>query len=364
MGSFNVSGTVSNISISKGEKVVFIPLLPTNYKFEKKQDIVISPKSMVVSDDGSGAFYSPRFLPIVGFYDDYGRIKNIEKDKNIEYIENYYGLSIENFISIVTDVQENDSVFEKMNSKRKDEIRALSGMFEVYDVYKGMSAYYSENETAIKKMTLTSYVIEKLGFIKQKERINDDQYFLNYVHPLAAGLEIHSDGTRSNVFLTNEDRTVNVFSPKNIEDILLERNITLPEFEFFKNKSLYSVLFDQKEDAEEKLIEKKKELNFLEKDPENMEIDVSKTIDRFKRLIEIRIEMEMEMEIGKSFSLNKFYKMDYALNKDFKESFVELLDFDRIMYSLNKFYFPAMNGKQEGDMKATKKLAELIIKYS
>ena len=98
MGSFSVSCSASNISISEGTAVAFILLEPSkNYKIKNKQ--IPTLHRFTYSDD----LYEPTSLPIFGRYNDYGSIDDIVMDGNVKSLEKYYGMSIYDIISIITD---------------------------------------------------------------------------------------------------------------------------------------------------------------------------------------------------------------------------------------------------------------------
>ena len=96
MGSFNVACAISNLSMGYGTKCVFIPLIRHQYNGLKKS------VSQLISNEGPCHFFYPFCLPIVGYYDDYGGIKDIEKSKTTEAIEKYFGITIDEFMRIAT----------------------------------------------------------------------------------------------------------------------------------------------------------------------------------------------------------------------------------------------------------------------
>jgi len=96
MGYFNVLCSVSKLPIIYNTPIIFIPLeLGLRLRFESKL--------------GQGQYamhhicdyYKPLTLPIKGLYDNYGGIKNIEKNDNIDIIEKYFNTKIENIVHII-----------------------------------------------------------------------------------------------------------------------------------------------------------------------------------------------------------------------------------------------------------------------
>lgn len=95
MGCFNVVCSVSNLSLNYGTKVAFLPLLPNAYGKVHQ----IKPSSSLIYPN---CYFNPFSLPIFGEYNDYGSLENIEEDDNTKAIEAFFGISIEQFIGIVT----------------------------------------------------------------------------------------------------------------------------------------------------------------------------------------------------------------------------------------------------------------------
>ena len=77
MGCFSVCCSMSKMTINAGDKVLLIPLIPVGpaggYMYLSTMDL-----------------FMPFCLPIVGTYDDYGSIENIEKNINTEILEKYF----------------------------------------------------------------------------------------------------------------------------------------------------------------------------------------------------------------------------------------------------------------------------------
>lgn len=112
MGSFNVACSISRISIRCGMKVAFLPLLPNVYDFsgsymdepEVRQMAKLRVKHHVGSNTQliyANCFFNPFCLPIIGEYNDYGSIENIETDANTKAIERYFDMTIEEFINCI-----------------------------------------------------------------------------------------------------------------------------------------------------------------------------------------------------------------------------------------------------------------------
>lgn len=368
MGSFNVAGSMSNISIGPGRKVVFIPLLPTRYMYNGEGDISIHPQTMIVSNDGAAAYFSPRFLPIVGEYNDYGTLENIERDNNVEYIEQYFKMSIDDFMSIVTCSMDLDfRERNKLGEKKAKELQSLSGMFEVYDVYKKMVQYTIEDDDAFESCQLTPHVLNMLGFKEQKEKTDDKRFSRKFIRPDIKEIEVHSDGSFARGFSVEKNDYFAAYNPRFFQEELSDMGIEIQELNDLKGVSHYSILFD------EKLKEMKNEPNEIDEIMETVEKEllkdkqtpaekVKEKLDKIRGLFEDQFALKNNAFLNRS-AILPFYKMDYALDKRFKNQYIELLEFAKIMFCTNNFFFPAMNGEQDGNPKATRKLANVVIEF-
>jgi hypothetical protein len=113
MGSFNVACSVSNISIDVGDPIIFIPLLPHNV-YDKDKIHRVGTQNLLIY---SNCYFNPFCLPIKGIYGDYGYVEDVVKDANTDAIENFFGISIEEFLDFV--IGGNESPFlinDKLNS--------------------------------------------------------------------------------------------------------------------------------------------------------------------------------------------------------------------------------------------------------
>lgn len=95
MGCFNVVCSVLNLSIGHGTKVAFFPLVPNAYGDVHK---VESASSLIYPN----CYFNPFSLPIFGEYNDYGSLENIIEDENTKAIEQFFDITIQEFVDSVT----------------------------------------------------------------------------------------------------------------------------------------------------------------------------------------------------------------------------------------------------------------------
>ena len=114
MGCFNKIGFVSSLPILYGDECVLIFMEETHgYKSDKIGGVTY-PYDL----------FKPIFLPIFGNYDDYGRIEYVKDTESVKFIEDFFGMTIDDIINDVDDnavgrgskktAPKNDETFQKM----------------------------------------------------------------------------------------------------------------------------------------------------------------------------------------------------------------------------------------------------------
>ena len=97
MGSFNVACSISNVSLGAGTNVVFYPLLPK--RFGRGKPTLESNKYLLYQN----CYYQPFSLPIKGVYNEYASVQSTEEDDNTKAIEQFFGISIQDFVDNIGD---------------------------------------------------------------------------------------------------------------------------------------------------------------------------------------------------------------------------------------------------------------------
>ncbi len=143
MGSFNVAGSVSNLSISAGTKCVFIPLLTNRYEDDIK-NVIVGGESHIISNEGPECFFAPFSLPIFGTYNDYGSLEDIERNDNTDRIENFFGCQIDAVMEQATRNWCNENSHFCLDSEKNEILSSLSGMFEHADIYQTLVNFNRE----------------------------------------------------------------------------------------------------------------------------------------------------------------------------------------------------------------------------
>ena len=107
MGSFYLTCSISHMTLNHQKTSVQL-LVP---KYNTKQYSSLNFKehmNIICSNDGAQAFFSPFGFPIRGRYDDYGHLHEICRDKNVEQLEEFFGIPIEDIINNIGRVREDD----------------------------------------------------------------------------------------------------------------------------------------------------------------------------------------------------------------------------------------------------------------
>lgn len=115
MGSFNVTCSISHISIGSGDPIVYIPLEESKFPTAK-----IGDNNLYLLY--CHAFYSPACFPLKGEYDDYGGVEHIEKDEALQFAEDWYKLPI-------------DTIWETRDNIQGHPKNITAGMFIHREVY-------------------------------------------------------------------------------------------------------------------------------------------------------------------------------------------------------------------------------------
>jgi len=362
MGCFNVAGTLSRLSIGCGDEAIFIPLANYNY-WEKKRNIEIEPASMIVSNEGSCAYYTPRFLPIVGKYNDYGSLENIKRDANIEYIENYFGITIEQFMEQVTRNWCHDKPkFECRTDELEEELLGLSGMFEHYDVYRDSIAYGKKTNNGLCGIWIIPEGLERLGFIRTTGETGDARYNLFYKHPEIDKYVVYSSGYDSYLVNVKTGKKEDyIFSAGDFVHFLAKKRIKIKEWEALKKKSMY------RDPVETAILKKQawlQEKNKYEAErPAKLADDASEDeVYEYYKKIQSCFQTEASFIKENFMFMMHLMKLGYALGESYKESLIDLLHFNSFVHSANGMYFPASSGEQHGNSEVSQALYESALR--
>lgn len=182
MGSWSVSCGISNIAITSGNPCVIIPLKKSKGLSYQK--------------------YQPATLPIFGKYNDYGGMENIEVNNNTKFIEEYFGVTIDEFVEFLVDGKHTYDRDEAKDIKKRindvdniDEMRFMWVDRQVYDFmtifqdtwYKGHGSFGTPDF-----MKLFGFTLDK--DTKPKDKDNYDPKRFKHVYR-KGDVMMYSDGS-------------------------------------------------------------------------------------------------------------------------------------------------------------------------
>lgn len=136
MGSFNVAGFISNSSISPGDDIIFMALLP-------RQDITEQYIGRSFAGDITKAF-QPLTLPIFCKYDDYGGITDIVHTPSVEWLQRFFECDIDDLVASLTGnvrSDENEALHDKIVNIYEDATKHYPNTFVGHPAPAGTPLY-------------------------------------------------------------------------------------------------------------------------------------------------------------------------------------------------------------------------------
>jgi hypothetical protein len=220
MGCFSVYCGISNIGITSEKEEVYI--LP-----------IISRHKMSLCYTGY-QHYLPAMLPILATYNEYGNVQNIIKDDNTQLIENYFNITIEDFVKHLID-NNHSSVGDIINNEKLDELKDYDYMWVLKSVYDELTNNYQYKYA---KYDIDNNNISNWRNKSEKEKLNDFYYLFGnnkmttlllnmekYILPEKEVSEIYNELVEIN--LLNKYRVCNEYlKPENFE-IFADRLVSL-----------------------------------------------------------------------------------------------------------------------------------------
>lgn len=407
MGSSNVSCSISNLSINTGDKVAFIPLVAARYM--PSDTTLVVPDAMLIYPY---ALLNPLCLPIIGEYNDYGGVEDIQEDVNTKAIEAFIGLPIADFMSCVTcgraphdyfgDIYGN-LVDEDQKQARKDYKTPFAGKyleitgFERLNITGEAWYDYKRKDFPYLVKLVPSYDNQNEGYGHRILGVGFEIYDSNGIVVASCGwydpkMEIcqaYLKLTKYHIYVSEENQwKVNLLSRCSgmfIHGDLWDHMSAVDAEELTRMNKSHGDLFDE---MQQKLIE------YDEGDPE-FRIVKAKSIEEQEARHKLMVEMFGTERTGKfeprkpgtEYKVPRLFPEDpmrrfgggfirYYDEWDFfkeiyrdgikdgslRQCFIDYHNFYWQMYSGNRFFFPGMNGEQCGNDDLQLSLAEVAVK--
>lgn len=372
MGSFNVSCSMSNLSINAGDKALFFILIPNMRKSEIFKGMHhLEPESMLLHTNDYFNLFS---FPIEGIYNDYGMIEDIIETENTKMIEHFFNAPIS---IILETILEKRSWYETFSPIRKhyftnqnlfdydagcvdESFLSTLGFFKVNDVYKRERSNYG-----VKLIATTE------AHLKDYELVNLETHEI---------LNIRSTYVRSRRedFLSDFYSATNVMlnireeDQKRIELLLVLSGMFVlkPVYEAFCkfdfwNKKYFEEEVDEFFDKVKKMKELKTGIDSLNETIQSKKMMDEDTSFEMKQIrnkeIEIRFSNPFDKYGGSDvvhlFGPHPFVSellSENILNGAIeKEDFINLNTFSHAAYACNKAFMPSLSGEQCGNTEAS-----------
>lgn len=121
MGHFTHNCKLTGVPIK--DKATLIVMKPNvNLYDNSEQHIKKYGKTSYISNDNTRMKFVPVWFPIHGKYNDYGGLENIIEDDNTKILENYYGLSIQELVDVVTCNRKDDGFDGSLDVIKKPKV--------------------------------------------------------------------------------------------------------------------------------------------------------------------------------------------------------------------------------------------------
>lgn len=345
MGCWNVAATMSHRTIGHGDEVALFLLERGDVKSS------VPGGTSWISNRGGSLLFRPCALPIFGEYNDYGSIENVVRDKNVEFLEEKYGMSIEDIVTNIRDsdasgcdlpavavMWEQKSIFDQIVAYSRD----LNSMYNEATVSKEhFIAFGFEEETFGDRLIYTlpegskqeNIIVGKDNHDRLKVENVEGAWVYRVVH-IAELLEGFGVDT-SNIEAVNEFKTTSVYKPA-IERVHAKLATQLPREDF---------------DSQSELLKSEYEAGNITK--EEFSTGISELLSMVGGLFSDSV-YEGVWELKENTSLQ--YTIDAGLDKELDD----YLLWNSIFAQMNAHYAPTTTGAQHGDLYIEKAVCKII----
>lgn len=371
MGHFSHNCKLTGIPITGGTKVVLFPMTMRPYLGDNSEkNLKKFGTTYQCSNDTIRMKFSPCWLPIKGEYDDYGGMENIEHDDNTKVLEDYYGLTIEQIVGVITCHRKDDGYSENLDcikdksveyeygkpvyQERYQELLPISGMWihrEVYDklVEEPSEDYFDKLDFGIPAF-LKSLGFEADGVDETKER-----YKLKFKKDNCI---LYSDGTWIDG---------HVYTLPELKKLCKTLGTEIDISQHLK-KGQVEQLFDYVV-PEIKNLKNLRDLDEKELEEVFKNIEGEDVKEQMKRFFREDAESSHVLDLLKSTFLNgERYKItnkmtlvyyEAARQGKLRSNLVEFWRFDHYMWCMGRYYAPVGTGPQDGEPEDVKKVINI-----
>lgn len=117
MGSWDICCSLSGLHIGCGDAAVLIPLKTKQDLYDNEYESLRKVgRPSYCSNNAYQVLFEEPFFPIKGIYDDYGTISDLEKNEHTRLLEEYYGLTLEQIVAVLTDGRKDIALKDEYSS--------------------------------------------------------------------------------------------------------------------------------------------------------------------------------------------------------------------------------------------------------
>lgn len=371
MGSANVACSISSISMKENTEVMFFPLLPAGFKCGLP--LMVEPSTFVLYSD---SHFQPFCLPIKGVYNSSKGLKHIDYDENVKALETYFEMPILQILSSIgRDVFTSSTAAISTYGHHHDLFATGYRIDEPFLTAIGFTK--QENGFVFGDFPITVHVNERSTGTVVELRNQDGQIVAS-----CKGMDIKEEFLKqffkhTNYYLhikPDKQEQMLIFSQLSgmfVHQRIYEELIGMNE----EYRSNYDEQYDEFCEAIQDVQAQEQSQKSKERSIERLEAFLSTLDNEEERRIfegQLRQEKSIKNRETYDFFLQRkpfltfydnlyFFKSLYhnALKaKKMKKECTDLRLFQSGMHSCNRFYFPAMNGEQDGNAEATKRLLQ------
>lgn len=171
MGHFNSSCAISKAPIYQGDKVARFLLMPNSYLLS-----CIRTKGLIVSNNGAQGAFTLASFPIIGTYDDYGGLEDIEMDQSVALLRSFFNAPIYTIMSAVergrwvdSDANERDLLPDQKYIHNINALIKMCYMDVRYDIYEHMLNMYDNDNSGWFSYTKNQIAEDIENYFKEKE---------------------------------------------------------------------------------------------------------------------------------------------------------------------------------------------------
>lgn len=248
MGSWDVSCSLTGVHIGVGDKAVIVPLRMKDTTYDNELDKMrLFGNTNILSNGGCNVYFEEATYPIFGEYADYGGMDEIIKDDNTAILEEYFGLTIDQIVCVLTDNRKSEIFYQSdmadsssvldMSNPKHAELVTYSITWIHGDVYSKLAKIASTEDGRRESIDIgTPTLLKELGFTFEGKDNKRERYNQKYKK---GKLTLWGDGTWVN------HGKEGVYSLKDLAKIAEEKGVELDITEA-DSKNYYEQLYDYK----------------------------------------------------------------------------------------------------------------------